>query len=265
MSFEQLKRQIEWFTGAGVDSFNLAVLGEDAMLNHSLPRTAPAALAAAGWAWARNLEGLSVYLRPATGPAWPMLLLDDLPHRRALAVAGKYAALVVETSLDNCQVWIKTNAALTIAERLAVQSALAGLIAADPCSVSGDHFGRAAGFRNRKPGRGGWLVDVLAATAAPALDPAPYLRAALEYYSLPQAEGRQAGGRASSGGSVRGAAADSSADEFGWACGWLRQGFDFEEGKQRLAARAMERGKRKNYQAAETYALMTFRRAANCI
>jgi hypothetical protein len=58
---------------------------------------------------------------------------------------------------------------------MSVQGRLADLIGSDKGSISGDHFGRAPGFRNRKKNRDDFLVRVLSATSSGALDVDQYL------------------------------------------------------------------------------------------
>jgi hypothetical protein len=250
MNFPQLIRQLEWLESIGVDSFNFSVLAPTSMLNDKLARSRSEVLSAASWGWARNREGQNIYIRPATGPAWSVVILDDVPLLMAKKIARKYAALVIETSADNSQVWIATATLLSIEERASVQRALALKIKADPCSVSGDHFGRAAGFRNRKPNRKNFLVDVVDETRTEMLDTSPYLLT-----QEPSAPGLVLSRVSKS------EIEDVSRDEFGWALGWLRSGHAKEVGIRRLAENAMKRGKRKTLYGAEDYARKTFERA----
>jgi hypothetical protein len=254
MNFPQLIRQLEWFESIGVDSFNFSVLTPASMLNDKLARSRSEVLSAASWGWARNREGQNIYIRPATGPAWSVVILDDVPLLMAKKIARKYSALVIETSADNSQVWIATATLLSIEERASVQRALALKINADPCSVSGDHFGRAAGFRNRKPNRKNFLVDVLEETRIEKLDAKAYIR----YHPEPIAKGQLLStGKESE--------IDDSRDEFGWALGWLRSGHATEVGIRRLAEKALRRGKRKTLHSADDYARKTFERARKIV
>lgn len=256
MGFEQLQKQLAWFTGAGVDRFNFSVLsGAMAMLNHDLAREAAGVLKAAGWAWARGLLGENVYLRPAAGSAWPIVFLDDLPPAKALALAGKYSALVVETSRTNCQAWIRVTRSLATEERKEVQIALAGMAGADPASTSGDHFGRAAGFHNKKTGRGNFLVDVLAATGGEALDPAPYLLPHAAPHSLPQ------GGRVPYTPTTSTNVGGESEKEFAFACHRLRAGWSPARVIEAVADHALARGKRRTQAQAQQYAVRTVKKA----
>lgn len=173
----EIGKALAWFEDAGVDSWNFAVLGSGGMVNHDRPRGREEAVRAGGWAWAQNREGRNVYLRPARGAAWPVVFLDDITRTTARRISYKYASLSVETSRDNFQVWIRCAHPLTEITRMAVQKALAHRIGADPRSISGDHFGRAPGFRNQKPERGGFVVTVTASTRDASLDPTPHLSA----------------------------------------------------------------------------------------
>ncbi|MHB1529227.1 MAG: DNA-primase RepB domain-containing protein [Acidiferrobacteraceae bacterium] len=121
------------------------------------------------WGVARNIRGENLYLRPARGWPWPLVLIDDLPNARAFAIARKYSSLVIETTLNNCQVWIATNPPINEQQRLAVQRCLCARVGSDPGSVSGEHWGRAPGFQNMKPGRRKFLVRVALATVGPSL------------------------------------------------------------------------------------------------
>lgn len=161
--FQDLKKQLDWFEKIGVDKFNFSVLAPGGMINHSLPRSSGQVLACAGWGWVKNNEGLNVYLRPA-GDLFPFIFLDDLAAGLVFAVARKYNTLVVETSKNNHQIWIQTSQDLDTKQRFIVQKLIAAKVGADPGSTSGDHFGRAAGFLNRKPARGNWPVRVVVAT-----------------------------------------------------------------------------------------------------
>lgn len=261
-----LKKQLAWFEKIGVDKFNFSVLTARGMINHSLPRPSGQVLAGGGWGWVKNREGLNVYLRASLGIDQPVIFLDDLQEGMAAAVARKYNALVLETSKNNHQVWIQTDQNLSVEQRFNVQKLVAAKVGADPGSTSGDHFGRAAGFFNRKPGRENWPVRVVVATT----HCQPLNIGLLEQNSSkPEAKPKQThplpAGRGECASGVALAGGDESRREFGWACGWLRAGRDVEEGVRRLAARAAGRGKRQEMGAAEKYARQTFKKAASAV
>ena len=261
---EAMGQMLDWFQMAGVDWWNLSVL-DRGMLGHERPRGRGEVEKSLGWAWVRNRDGHNVYVRPARGQSpWPVVFLDDLPPSKAMGVAKKYTSLVVETSKNNCQVWIRADRPLSEAERATVQRALVSLVGADPGSVSGDHFGRAAGFQNRKVGRNDFVVQVLAATHGKALDPAPHL---VQVPTTPAPAGRAA--RAAGGGGEQ----SESEKEYRYCLarlGWARaRGRDpggeipFLVGN--VADRAVERGKRKTRAEALRYAELTVRRALQAL
>jgi hypothetical protein len=122
------------------------------------------------WLRAENVRGGEIYIRPARDEAWPLVFLDDVDVRRALAAARKYAALVMRTSpAGGCHMWLASNDHLDEHQRALAQRWLASRIDADPASTSGEHLGRLAGFRNWK--RSGVWVNVLDPHAPGALPP----------------------------------------------------------------------------------------------
>jgi hypothetical protein len=118
------------------------------------------------WARAENAHGADLYLRPARGPAWPMVFLDDVNVGLGLTTANAHGGVAVQTSpADDCHLWLPCARALEEAERFHAQRWLAEKFGTDPGSVSGEHLGRLAGFRNWK--RGGCWVNILAYQAGP--------------------------------------------------------------------------------------------------
>lgn len=113
-----------------------------------------------GWARAENARGAEVYIRPARGFEWPLVFLDDLPVPFAQKLARDHGALVVRTSPEGgCHVWLPCDRSLDEEARLQAQRDLAAKFGADKASVSGEHLGRLAGFKNWK--RGGCWINVL--------------------------------------------------------------------------------------------------------
>ena len=112
------------------------------------------------WARAENAHGAEVYIRPSRGYDWPLVFLDDVPVGTALQVARHYSGLAIQTSAaGGCHLWLPWPQALDEDSKGQVQRELAGMIGADKGSVSGEHLGRLAGFKNWK--RGGCWVNVL--------------------------------------------------------------------------------------------------------
>lgn len=151
-------KMLRWWSSIGIDRADLAVRRSDGtMLWHvdQVLTTLPLA-----WARAHNARKADVYVRPARGYRWPLLFLDDVPEPVARAVARKYAALVVCTSpAGGCHVWLRSSLPLDEDERRQAQRYLARRIGADLASISGEHLGRLAGFKNWK--RAGVWINVL--------------------------------------------------------------------------------------------------------
>ena len=261
---EAMSVMLDWFQDAGVDVWNFSVL-DRGMLGHERPRDRGEVERSEGWAWVKNRDGRDVYIRPARGASHPIVFLDDLSPRKARGIAKKYGAMVLETSRENCQVWIHMTHPLSEAERATVQRSLASMICADPMSVSGDHFGRAPGYCNRKRGRDNFVVRVLGVSGGAALDPTPHLA---EAPALPAPAGRRAVFTPSPLG-VGGAKSESER-EYRYALARLdwakRRGRDpsgeFAYLVGNIADRAVERGKRKSRAEALVYAEKTVLRAA---
>lgn len=106
------------------------------------------------WFRCENARGAHIFVRPCAGRA--LSLIDDL---NADAIAemketGFEPALVVETSAHNFQAWL--NHGRIIADYVVCTQAakeLAQRFGGDPLSADWRHFGRLAGFTNRKPER----------------------------------------------------------------------------------------------------------------
>jgi hypothetical protein len=158
---EHMQAMLQWWAGAGVDRADLAVRRPSgAMLWH---RDRPVGALPLAWARAENVQQADIYIRPARGPAWPLVFIDDVAVDRAQALARDLDALLVETSpAGGCHVWLRCDRALTEDQRRRAQRGWVARLQADPGSVSGEHLGRLAGFKNWK--RGGCWVNVCAAS-----------------------------------------------------------------------------------------------------
>ena len=205
------------------------------------------------WLRAENLQRSECYLRPARHQPWPIVFLDDLPPARALRLAHRYAALVVQTSsTGGCHLWLVLTHALDQRQRYLVQRWLIPRLKADPGSVSGEHLGRLAGMRNWK--RQGCWVNVLNPYPGPkpAWDPTPALR---ESSASPSPADRPDSTLNTRDSPTRDTS--PSAREWGWVCGALQAGVPPDIVYQKLVQRAsLRRGR-----DAERYARYTLRRA----
>jgi hypothetical protein len=102
------------------------------------------------WLRHQNREGRNIYVRPKG--EHHLSLVDDLTGRAVLAMKerGFNPAIIVETSPGNFQAWVKHPEALSRREGTATARALAEKFGGDRGAADWRHFGRLAGFTNRK-------------------------------------------------------------------------------------------------------------------
>ena len=98
---------------------------------------------------AKNREGYNVYFRPV---GYEYVLVDDL-HRATLPQLAKLKpCLLIETSPDNYQAWLKLSKTPESREdAMEICQAVAANLGADMRSAEPDHIGRLPGYTNRKP------------------------------------------------------------------------------------------------------------------
>lgn len=244
-------RMLQWWTLVGIDRVDLALRRADgSMIWHEDHPIGDLPLA---WARAENVRNTDVYIRPARHHLWPLVFLDDVAIDRATAIAAKYAALLVQTSVaGGCHVWLACSSPIGESARAQAQRWLSQRTGADPASVSGEHLGRLAGFKNWK--RAGTWVNVLteSSTTTRRWDPSDALAQA------PQAT-RQRGAvsRLVSRPLASGPDTSESAREWGLVCGALEDGYAPDLVYRRLVLRARPRRGRD----AERYARRTVERA----
>jgi hypothetical protein len=136
----------------GCTRFEVGIL--DAAPGKMLIRIWTAAEIEHGMPWLRreNALGHDVYVRPAGSVG--LILVDDLDPTASLHLHsdGLGPAVVLETSPRNCQAWVRVSQQ-PIAPEQATMAAriLAERYGGDPASADWRHFGRLAGFTNRKP------------------------------------------------------------------------------------------------------------------
>jgi hypothetical protein len=237
---------LRWWREIGVDRADLAVkqrppagmiLHHDLALGH-LPLT---------WARGLNLCQAEVYIRPARGYAWPLVFLDDVPTPLARRVARKYDAMVVQTSpAGGCHIWLGCLQPLEEQARCKAQRWLARHLAADPGSVSGEHLGRLAGFKNWK--RGGTWVNVLDDSRHRRLWDPTAVPSISRHDKIPADASRQV---------LRHTDTSPSGREWGWVCGLLEAGSPPQEVYERL----LDAARKRRGHDAERYARRTLRSA----
>jgi hypothetical protein len=195
------------------------------------------------WLRHENSNGSNIWIRPA-GAEHALVMMDDLPAATAAAITRKYRALAVETSSNNCQTLIVCSRPLTREQRQDVARALSRMIGSDPGAISEPRWGRLAGYRQKKPGKTGFMTRIIAAGSnRPALDPAPHLKTA------PSSPAPAGGVVAFSTTSTTGG--DESRREFAFACHALRRGMSPTEVEAAIAAHVAASGRLKSVGYAE--------------
>jgi hypothetical protein len=191
------------------------------------------------WLRHENAHGCNIWIRPAVAEH-AIVMLDDLPAATAAAITRKYRALAVETSSNNCQTLIVCSRPLTREQRQDVARALSRMIGSDPGAISEPRWCRLAGYRQRKPGKEGFLTRIIASAGPdrPALDPAPHLKTA------PSSPAPAGGVVAFSTTSTTGG--DESRREFAFACHALRRSISPAEVEAAIAAHVAATGRRKS-------------------
>lgn len=103
------------------------------------------------WLRAKNAEGAAIYLRPKGEHQYS--LVDNLTADaiKRMHAEGFTPAIVVETSPANFQAWLNHGEVLDKRTSSAAARDLAERFGGDPSAADWRHFGRLAGFTNRKP------------------------------------------------------------------------------------------------------------------
>jgi hypothetical protein len=141
-------------TAMAADLFEVGLYNPDAGPTESvmIPRVwdAETILKSLPWLRHQNRNGRNVYVRPKG--EHNLSLVDDLRKDAVLTMreAGFDPAVVVETSSGNFQAWLKHPERLTKEVGTALARALAEKFGGDSGAADWRHFGRLAGFTNRK-------------------------------------------------------------------------------------------------------------------
>jgi len=236
----------------GVDRADLALKLPDGEV--AWQRNRPLENLPLAWPRAANAHGAEVYIRPARGFEWPLLFLDDVVVPLALEAVDRHGGLAIQTSpAGGCHLWLPCSRPLDEGDRCRFQRCLAARFGADPASISGEHLGRLAGFRNWK--RCGCWVNLLRALVDPELClvvPPGFL----------EGDGGSACQRSSHGPpsypyTRSGRDTSPSGMDWYWVCSRLEAGADPEQVRSDLVATAWSR----RGQDAERYAIRTVENA----
>jgi hypothetical protein len=149
-TLEAVGRQI---AAMGCDVFEVGLFKPEAVSEPiMLPRTwdSEALMRSVPWMRLENRNGRNVYIRPRG--EHNLTLVDDLKADAVAAMRreGFSPALVVRTSPGNHQAWLKHPTQLDRELGTAVARALAERFGGDRGAADWRHFGRMAGFSNRK-------------------------------------------------------------------------------------------------------------------
>jgi hypothetical protein len=144
---EAIRRQLE---AMQADNFEVGVF--DSTSERMILRTwrKDTVLSSIAWLRFENLMGSNIYIRPAG--IHSLSLVDDVMAKdiQRMNAGGFRPALVVETSPHNFQAWLQHGRTLDQVLSTAVAKALARRFHGDLGSADWRHFGRLAGFTNRK-------------------------------------------------------------------------------------------------------------------
>lgn len=150
-TYRAVKRQIEQM---GCDSYQIGIIGADkdnGMAMHK-DMTKAEILKEIPNLKRLNAQGNHIFIQPAA-QEHNLILVDDISFDdiEKMRSGGHEPAVVVETSPDNYQAWVKVPKSLREDERAFFAKKLAEIYDADPNSAQKRHYGRLAGFTNQKP------------------------------------------------------------------------------------------------------------------
>ena len=153
LTYRAVTRQLQ---GMRAEVYELGVLNP--ATNQMCQRTFPAAQVVKSLSWLKsmNSQGCHVYIRPQGSQG--LILVDDLTQGalNSMKADGFAPAVIVETSPLNFQAWVRLSET-PLDAKLATLCArlLAQCYEGDPASADWRHYGRLAGFTNRKPAYAG--------------------------------------------------------------------------------------------------------------
>ncbi len=150
---EAVRRQI---AAMGVPVFEVGLYKTDATGGGEasmIPRTwdVEALVRSIPWLRFQNAHGRNIYVRPKG--EHNLSLVDDLTAEavQRMKASGFCSAAIVETSPGNFQAWLKHQKSLQREVSTAAARGLAKEFGGDLGAADWRHFGRLAGFTNRKP------------------------------------------------------------------------------------------------------------------
>ena len=221
-----------------------------------------------GYIKAMNRQGLHIFMRPENEGCF--LMLDDIPRRELPAQQNgtgyRPGRLVVETSPDNFQVWIKAHRKLSNPEK----RYWINYFNSDPACDPNLRWGRCPGFRNRKDkycekgryplSRLIW-VDWQNVAEVPTVN-LPDETDRPKKIAVPTAKKRKSSGPVKRSDYARD---DASATDFAYVLALLRRSFDDDEIIQRLLSERTDWENHKGERRQSAYLRRTLNRAKEII
>ncbi len=153
-TWRAVKRQAD---AMGVEVFEIGLFkpakpGDEKPEPEMLPRTwdKQTLLRSVGWLRYQNSQGRNIYIRPKG--EHPLSMVDDLTADaiHQMKQQGFEPCVVVETSPGNFQAWLNHGKVLPKTESTIAARLLAQRFGGDQGAADWRHFGRLAGFTNRK-------------------------------------------------------------------------------------------------------------------
>ena len=147
-TYVAVRRQLK---ALGCDRFELGVYHRERDTMRNFELTTPEVLKRVQWLKRENINGCDVYIRPQGSVG--LVFFDDVSRATVerMKADGLSPAVVLESSPLNFQGWIRVSET-AIAEALATAACklLANRYGGDKDSADWRHYGRMAGFTNRK-------------------------------------------------------------------------------------------------------------------
>lgn len=146
---QAVKRQLK---AMGCERFDVGIRDVNTTLMMNKSWTVEEVLGGLAWLKRMNAQGNDIYIRPVKEENHGLILLDDLDvfAIEVMKESGKELAVIVETSPKNFQAWLKLPSNVDANQRKEIARELAKEHEADPNSADATHYGRLAGFTNRK-------------------------------------------------------------------------------------------------------------------
>lgn len=145
---QAVRRQLQ---AMGCDHYEVGI--RDAETGKMMNKEWPAGEVVKNVPWLKrmNAMGSDIYIRPQGDSN--LVLVDDVDGVTVeqMTEDGCKPALVIETSPKNHQAWVKLTQERSADVRKEIAQGLAKKYDADPNSADAKHYGRLAGFTNRKP------------------------------------------------------------------------------------------------------------------